>query len=673
MNAVGIYVDEVNLTPLNVAFAYDSNLVDLERIEILRGPQGTLFGRNVLGGAVNITTVKPSDTFGGRIEGAYGSFDRRRLRGSLNVPLTDGVYVRGTAYYDARDGWINNPTNPGTTNDRESYGFRGALRLEPSVDTVIDLTASYSEFRGGLNDVIPSGFTAEFFRFTVPIPADPRGAYDGIGFYPENDDTVLTTGDYRQGRDTFIGTVRAEHDFGGVVGILNVGYIDIDRFEDGEDVDLVPGEFFGEFQTEALQSTSVEARIQSDNASGINWLIGANYAFDENRFTGLQPGGRDIIIEAFGFDPLDVDPNFTVFNVGTDDFLDQIESFGVFANVTIPFGADDRWTLDLGARYSTDQVTGRLTRGPDGNTGCFIGDTPENNPNCTIDTIGPEEATFDAITGRASLLFEATPDINLYATIARGTKPGGFNLFAVGQQNVPDTFGSESMWNYEAGVKGTLFDRRVNFSLSAFYMDWTDIQFNTAFRPDDRIAPEIIVLNAGQATVKGVELDFAASVTDNFSIQGGIGYLDAQVGEGEEVAPAIDLNGNEFSIDGNRLPRAPRWTLNLAGEYTVPIGSDLDGFFRVEGSYRSSFFEQIDNGESSFTEAGAPLQLEEVDGYTLVNVRLGIRSDNFRISVYGENLLNETTPIGIRYQISLAGQVIALVRREFGIRAAYEF
>ncbi|MEM8985146.1 MAG: TonB-dependent receptor [Pseudomonadota bacterium] len=655
VNSIGIYVDEINTTPSLDVFAFDANLFDIERIEVLRGPQGTLFGRNVLGGVINVSTVKPGNEFGGRIDGRYGSFDTRRVKASLNVPITDRVFTRGTVYYEETDGWINNVGPSGETNDDMTWGARIALRAELTPNTLLDIAGSYSDLETGLPDAIPDGQTADFFRFIFNIPADPLGEYAGIGFYPENDDTVNTNGGFFRDRQTTVLNARLEHDFGSVVGIFNAGYIENERSED-IDADYSPSDFFQDIETGGVEALSFEGRLQSNNDSRLSWVAGAAYSNDERFFTNKEVVFPDLQLFTLGFV---VAPELVT---ADERFESEIESWGVFADLTYQLDQDGRWTVSVGGRYSDDTVTDTLIDGPSINNGFSV-----------VPPFGPNEESFKSFTARGSLVYAVTDDVNLYGAISRGTKPGGFNVRAVQDPDVPSTYDIETLLNYEIGAKGFLFDNRMSFSLSAFYMDWEDLQFETVFFAPGSISADFVTLNAGVASSYGVEADFSALVTDNLTINGGFGYLKAEIGEGDDVADSVDPAGNTFSIDGNSLPRSPEFSFNLAAEYSKPITNDFDSFFRVEGNYRTEQFESVSNGESSFSEAGGALQPDLLDGYGILNVRMGVRNDALSLTVFGENLLDETEVVGIRDQITIVGFNQSLVRRQFGIRATYDF
>ncbi|MEO1018140.1 MAG: TonB-dependent receptor, partial [Pseudomonadota bacterium] len=614
---ISIFVDEFNTTATNFGAAFDVNLLDIERIEVLRGPQGTLFGRNVSGGAVSITTVKPStEGFEGYVSGELGSFDHRLVRGAVNVPLGESVAVRVSAYGQERGEFIDNVGPSGRGNDLESYGVRGALRVRPGVDTIADLTVTYTDFEQGASDQVPTGQLSDFLRLNG-FPVDPFGSYDEIGFFPSNDDTITTDGVTQSARETLIVTGQLEHDFGQVTAVFTAGYMDLDVNEQ-LDADFTPSNFFV-FPGDTVSGStwSVEPRLLSNGDGPLQWQIGASYAEDESTFLSSNVLGEDLLVGLFGLPP------------GTTDVVVEDSITGAAVNTTSVFGdltysVNDRLDVSFGLRYANDEVTESFIENP-------VFDIFQGVP--TTGSSASGESSFETISGRLSATYDLNDSNNLFANIALGTRPGGFNTEAASNPDLPSTYGEEEVWNYEIGLKGRLFQDRLLYSVAAYYLDWSDLQNNTVFFVPGTVDGFNITTSAGGAESYGLEFEVSADLGAGFQLDAGFGLQDAEFGEFQTV----DGAGDPFDASGNDIPLVSDVTANAALGYERQLTSNIDGFARAEASYRSDYFESALN---------SPLFGDSVDGYETVNLRIGFETDILRVSLAGENLTNDRQNVG---------------------------
>lgn len=653
VNSVAVIVDDINVTPAQNSTTYDPNLFDVKRIEVLRGPQGTLFGRNVLGGGINIVTNKPGRDFSADIEAEYGRYNARKLRGVINIPLGDAIAVRALGFYNSDDGFIKDVGTGRNTNDVESYGGRIAVRLTPTENLTIDLAAGKSKYKQGMITAIPTGIPRPLFA-VFGFPLDPFGDYTtpgGLGFYPQNRTRVATDAPIGFHNDITLFNGSIDLDLGAASFILTGGYIDNEVLDSG-DKDYTTGRFFVDpADQSSLKSTSLEARVQSNGDSPLSWVLGAQYSKDkrsnlDNRFI------LEDFLTAFGLDPA-----FAPVPVVDELTRIEIESLGVFGELTYR-SLNGKLTLSAGIRFSGDRVSESIDVGPvlDFGTGGFT--TPRSVGGST---------NFENFTPKFSIVYALSDYTNIYARAARGTKPGGFNLQLFGNPNPQlaafQTYGTESLWNYEVGLKGSAFDNRLSYSLSAFYADWEDLQISSGFFQGSITNFTALTANAGKAKSYGVELDFTARLSDAFKLQGGLGYNNAKLGN--DIF-GVDDAGSLVDISKNRLPFASRLTANIAGQYTMALSDGLDAFLRAEFNYRSGFFEDVANtgGTGGFVKA-----------YETINLRAGVESDAWRISIFGENLFNDKRTIGVRdpADIGLSGYLATIEPTRFGIRASYSF
>ena len=297
VNTTGIYIDEFNVAPSDSSRTFDINLFDVERIEVLRGPQGTFFGRNTIGGALNITTKKPSTSeFSGSFTAEYGSFDHRLFRTSINMPVSEKVALRASAYYQADDGFIDNIGPAGRGNDREDIGARLALRILPTDAWTIDASASYVNYKQGLNNTILNGrflssqvegyadlINAAILTTPLPLPLLPLNE---AGFTPQNQHTVSTDFEPNSENESLVFTLRNIVEIGEHTLTSVTGYIDSDYLEefdsDQSSFSLVESSIANE-----LKSFSQELRVSGPVSRGL-YTLGFLYANDETNAASLQ-------------------------------------------------------------------------------------------------------------------------------------------------------------------------------------------------------------------------------------------------------------------------------------------------------------------------------------------------------------------------------------------------
>ncbi|MEM8986904.1 MAG: TonB-dependent receptor [Pseudomonadota bacterium] len=646
---VSIFVDDFNTTASGFTSALDANLFDVERIEVLRGPQGTLFGRNVSGGAVSIVTKKPSDEFEGTVFGEYGSFDHYLVRGAVNVPMSDAVAVRVSAFTEGNDGFLENIGPSGQSNDLESWGARAAMRFTPSDTLTIDLAGSFSDIEQGVSDRVPTGVLSPFLRANG-FPIDPLGSYSEIGFYPENEDTVVIDTPASREREITLITANAEKDFGGFSAIFTAGYMDVDSmFLD--DADFTGGSFnvFGP-DVNSGDTWSVEARLQSNESdSAFSWLVGVVYAEDSvegSRTNTLLDG---FTVGVFGF-PVGTGPLV----VEDIEFLTEVKSSAIFGDLT--WQATARLSASFGIRFARDEVFESFKENevvvP------FFGP-----PGIVIpaSALVSGETTSETITPRLSATYALTDEVNAYGTISRGARPGGSNLEAISDPDLPATYDEEIVMNYEAGLKGTLFDGSTTFSLAGFYLDWTDLQAESRVFSPGNIVGTNLTVSAGSVRTFGAELEFSSQLTDNFLIEGALGYQDAEF----EEFNTVDELGSPFDASGNEVPFSSKFSGSFAAQYSQPVSASAEAFVRTEVAYRSSFW------ESPLNEDGAQ---PEVDGYETVNIRAGVDFGDVRVTVFGENLTNDGVNLGNQGGVGGLAGLLATVRpTRYGVNASFDF
>ncbi|MEM6584053.1 MAG: TonB-dependent receptor [Pseudomonadota bacterium] len=657
VNAAGVYVDEFNIAPSASTRTFDVNLFDLESIEVLRGPQGTFFGRNTLAGAFNITTVKPStDGFEGQMTAEYGNMGYIMGRGSFNIPLTDQVAARITGYYEEDDGWIDNIGPSGDGNSRDNYGGRLALRWEPTDNWVADFAASAVRYDQGANNVIINGRFTELQAsgyvdginsaiasglFNVPILPLEEVAYS-----PENTDKIAT--DYNQGSDneTDIYTLRNEIELGDYTLISVTGYIDSSYSETFDGDQSTFGLIESTLETE-LDSFSQEFRLNGE-VNDWPYTLGLLYAYDKRKAFSLQEiyddGAYFILFASAGIE----EGPFTIINTEN-----STTSYAGFGQLEIPL--TDKLNFSLGGRYSYDEI-----------------DNQEDNVGQSFeDTFLPKvKQDFDDTSYSFVLTYFPTDDVTLYASIKKAYKPGGTRSTSEG----PEPFAEENAWYYETGIKSTTFDQRLRVNAAAFYVDWTDLQVSAR----DPLTLSSRILNAADAENYGGELEILALPTENLTLEAALGFLKTKFGSFDN---AVNASGQVFDATGNEVPFSPEWSVNLSAQYDFTLGDASSAYGRVEYVYKDDQFGDVENtkpGENFFVGNSGVYELSNrfVPSIKIWNVRAGLNlGDQLELSLSVENATDEEYVTGARAtSITLSGNLDAIARpRSIIGRVSYAF
>ncbi len=629
-SSVGMYVDEVSVVPnvitTGASRTADTSLLDIERIEVLRGPQGTFFGRNTMGGAINITTQKPDlvDSFG-KLTLEAGEDGYYKVRATGNTPVGETTAIRGAVYYDEYDGFIDNKGPSNASNAEENKGARVALRWEPNSDLTADFAVSYFQQEQDYPALVPTGILSETLTLAVeeggflfPTFDLPIWPLEEVDFFPDNYTDASTDMPRESDNETAMFSANITYDFGDMTLTSVTGYIDNDYVQDGEG-DASPIRAFYVSRESELEAFSQEFRLASSGSETLAWMVGFIYSDDETSETDVTTHLAtddylalwDILgIFAFGLpgDIGDIIANgpsgVSLGNFEDVDRGSKTTSYAVFGDMT--WYISDEWNLGLGLRYTYDDVDYfELTR-----------------PAVTIPEADIKDGeTFDDISPRVNLNWLPSDDITVYGTVSKGYKVGGFNP---NQDLVDLTFDEETGWNYELGFKSTLWDSRMQFNAAVFYFDWEDLQV----RGQDVFSQRQVVVNAEKAHTQGIEIEIKALLTEHLTLDVGYGYLEAEFDDFEN---AIDTNGKLFDASGNTIPLAPENTVNVALEYNADLWSG-DGYARVDYSY-------IDDQYSTSGVENTERHL--IDSYELWNVRIGWENESWGVQAFVENLADE--------------------------------
>lgn len=633
----GFYVDEFNVVQATV----NPPILDMERIEVLRGPQGTGFGRNAVGGAINLVTRKPDNELFMENSVGYARFNSIDVESVLNVPIIeDTLAVRFAGKFAQTDGHIRNINPIGGGNDSKYQYLRGTVRWTPTERFTLDVTGTYVDEEVGMREGVPSGVMSSFGGFLFGPEANP----DGVGFFPENRNRVNFNRGQSVGNKFYYLMARAQYDWDNLSLISITGYIDKDEFLRG---DIDGGSVDAFFETKPLfrDSFTQEFRLVSALEGPLNWSAGVIYARDRgsqdqftfagNAFDPNDPGNQ--FVSGLPFQPGQ--------QVTSSGSTGEFESYAVYGELF--YDLSDRLSLKLGARVTRDEIDSLTFR--------TSGDPP------VITAFAEGSTRYTDFSPSAALTWALTDEVNLYGSVARGYKSGGIQTnIALAGEGEREDFDEETVWSYEVGVKSELFDRRLRLNASAFYMDWKDMQVNTAVgvqRPDGNIAFIAAILNAAEAENYGVELDALALVTDNLVVGLGFGYLNAKF----DSFDGAFIDGRFVDLTGRRIPNAPRLTANADAQYNFELGNGNEAFVRGEWFARSRNVANI----NSLVQEGFPW---EVPGFNQVNLRAGIRTERWDMTAYVENVFDNNFFTNSYQKAFFGGLHVVPSFRNYGVR-----
>ena len=723
-SAVGIFIDGAYQSRPGVAL---SEFVDIERIEVLRGPQGTLFGRNTSAGALNIVTNRPDlNEFEGFANATYGNFDLVSVQGAINVPIVeDGLALRLTGAYRDRDGFITLVDENGTpfddSNTVDQYLVRAQLGFENDAGLRGRLIADFSHSE--------SVCCSPIELFETPLVG--AGAFAAVGLGArggQGQPNVATSGFDSETIENALEDRIATANFAPMSDIDNYGVTGEIEFPISDNADLIfigsyrKFESFESYDTDftaleifnvdgidlELETYTAELRLQGEAIDGrFNYLIGGYFSDEQiDQFVSFSLGedfGENVgalFGGAVGPNPLTlftgVDPAGTN---NTNRFQQDAQSYSIFTHNS--FGLTDGLEVTLGARYSFEDKVGSFTQpqvdnqicpatlgaiqagivpgsliGPFIGLGCFGFTAPADLPQATV---FPLVRTFDAefddeeLIYTAKVGYEFAAPINVYASFTHGYKAGGINLDTTAAVAGADpTFRSEEVDAYELGFKSRLLDNAVTLNIAAFHQEFKDFQVleftGTAFQ----------TFNVPEALSTGVEVESLIRASDKLTATLGMTYVDARY---PDDCAGDDLSITVNSLCGNKLTNAPSLVGIFGATYERDLSDTLDFFFtgqlRIEDDQRTSTQAIVPPSQAAVDALGlqaaidaSPLIIGDVqDGSVFVNLRAGVGTidDGFQIEAFVNNLTDRVVR-GVTFNTTLRGSGAANSRSAFALQ-----
>ena len=701
----------------------------LRQIEILKGPQGAIYGRNAAAGAIVIQTLKPSDTFEGGIKASYANENTAEATGFISVPVgADAGFVLSGNYRQTDGFYRNRFLDRKVVDDQQVWSVDGRFLAQLGDATEVDIKARYADLSGA-----SINFNAAFHlpnfggAFNEDVDDHPFGYYSNIR--PTND------------QQSFDVSAKVEHDFGSATLTAWALYSDIkqDLVADGTSADFarfigaalpsgaatvnacfastaantgfpvnppgfigaipVPfifapanGSTFGpyspttcdgtQYQKRTQKDISAEIRLASNNDGAFNWQVGAYY-LNIDRLTGVSIGGdtgQGVIRNLFN-DATSANPTSVLL---ADSFkTDVYAAFG-----SLEFEPSDSFKAGVALRYDIEDrsTASRVPTAVDPFSGGPI------NPGQAFGVLAPKSQSYKQLQPKISISWKpGGGDTNIYANWGIGFKSGGFNnqgsaaivdanfnAFIGADVTITDDYDKERSSAFEAGVKGSLLDGRVTYDLAGYYTRITDMQFFEFFVGTFGLLR--VVSNIDRVDVKGAELNLNARVVDGWQIFGSFNVTDSE----------IKRNSSRTYTVGNKSPYTADFTINLGTQIDVPVNNDLDMILRAD--YRitgDTWFHTVQDQERPTLFSGllpisalalpafvgnAQYSAAKRDAFGVLNMRFGFETDRWNIAVFADNMLDRKYIAEAIPAIEFGGSFISPgARRLVGVEAGLKF
>lgn len=634
---VGVYLDGVYMGQSPAA---NQGLVDLEQVEVLRGPQGTLFGKNTVAGAISLISKKPGDEFEGSLGVNIGNYNNREIQGSVNLPLTDDTSMKVSANKTTRDGYIKNLFNGDKVNERDVVSGRVHLRSQLTPALEMNVSADYlTQDRLGFNG---EPLTDTFGLFKPVEGNDKHEIYQNKSL---NEDKTLKGG-----------AVTFDYELDNGYSLKSItAYRSTEIIYDAEP-DYSAADFLNMFYEDSYKQTTQEFQLISPNESNFKYVLGVYYFRQDSQTDRVANGGFDAV-PYLGLTMADFGIDASQAVVDIDGAVDT-ESYAVFANGT--YDLTERLTLGLGFRYSEE--TKEVDWSIDGsNSGAFDIATTRVDDSRTDKSFSPS----------LSLNYALLEDSYIYARASTGFKSGGYNLDFINSSQVEAgiEFDEETVMSYEIGYKAEFPEQNVRLNMALFYSEFDDYQVNQYIDlGGGRTA--LSITNAATVITQGFEMDLTYQPTANLQLTVALGLLDATF----DSFPGGGAEGSDAS--GNELPYAPKLTASLSGQYYYPLpslGASL--LLRADYSYTDEYYITVNNDEGYDLVDGSTVDFGQLDSYGTVSARIGLEDDggSWSVSLWGRNLTNSQHLDFSRrdfFGTILAGYAMP---RTYGVEMKYNF
>lgn len=606
-SGIGVYIDQVYV---GRPAAFNQNLDDIQQVEVLRGPQGTLFGRNTIGGAVNITTKTPGDELNGKIKLSAGNFSRFNASGYLSGPIIkDSFYAKASLYSIQRDGFVVNAFDNSKLSDEDRAGYRISLRFMPG--DYFDITLSVDDMKERTDRMFTQWTQTDtsspvFGLYNFALAGNPA-----VARIPN-----LTSQDFRplENRDLSGQSLKVVWNPSSGARLVSITSSRDTDFLLIADDDTSPAFLSHTTFNDTSQLFTQELRWESAASDTYDYLLGFYYqnsdaAARRSTRVGTPP-------------PLLGITNGAGFVVGTEGCVCsrssvESESYAVFASGNYRFSGN--WSLALGLRYTSEEKSLSFRQ-----TNTSFTRHPNIDTHPGIDDSG--------LSGNLSATY-ATDSVTYFLSVARGFKSGGFNPDIVPNDQI--SFDEERVWSYEAGLKSILADGRARLNASIFFTDYQDQQVQRL--GSSPIGGTGFQISNADSEIQGAEFEVTALPSDHLELGLSLGLISTEYTAFSECSTtpdnARDADGRLIQLDcaGNELSYVPKLTYSFSAKYTLPMGF-ANLIARAEYNYKDDVYSEPGNFQRTF-----------VDDYDNLNMRLSLlaKNDSWEVSAWGKNIDND--------------------------------
>ena len=636
--SIGFYVDNIyqsRAAQANVPF------VDVERVEVQRGPQGTLYGRNTFGGNITLSAAAPIDRFAAGGSLTSGSYNRIAAEGFVNVPLADGIAVRVAGLREKMNGYVKGIDSDHDIYDRNTSYFRAALKVAPrgsGFNAILRYSHWLETGTGGgafgyrVGGIYVNPTTGANDINGVPLLINPK-AKDGIpdvagidkGF-PIIGGPLFYPGDVklqqRIKQDQF--SANLSYDLGRVIVRSITGYTAFKAFRNADN-DFSPRRLNFDAQDDALHTFSQELQLASSGNQRFSWILGGYYL-------------RDNIYLADFYSLPETNPNGTTTNARP--LIKSYAAFGQASYWVLP----DVLRFTGGIRYTRDKkhITRAVATIVDGR---IVSSAASINPATSL-PYAPLDFTFKKATWRANVEYHPAERTMLYATVSTGFRSGGFNSGNFTKPNIPGSFGPETVMAYEIGAKNRFLDNKVQVNVSAYLNEFKNLQVQNQFlipAAGGGFTTSSAILNAATARAKGIELEVIAKPVHNFELSGSATLMDAKYRNytgapapalytTPPVSPTNPTGG--YDLSGNRVPYQPKIKLTASARYDIGLGTSGKITPQVTVLHSGDYY------LTDFNKA-----LDHQRAFTKLDLRLGWASadERFSFEAFVNNVTNKVT------------------------------
>ncbi|VAV98095.1 TonB-dependent receptor [hydrothermal vent metagenome] len=708
---VGVYVDGVYM---GQSPALNQELLDLERVEILRGPQGTLFGKNTVAGAINLVTKKPADELSGQVSADVGNLGYTEFKGMINLPLSDKVFTKFTISKVNRDGYVLNTVTNNKLMQVDSLAYRAQIRIQASEK--LEINASFDGLNSDALILVAEPLTDTFAFAPIQIapeervvafskdPTDKRDVYGGhldLNYEMDSGFTLKSITGYRKTDAVYTN----ETDYS-TLDIVKIRFADkYKQFTeelqfispDDENLTYMVGLYYYDQNAE----TQRDATIGSDFFAGYFDVFGVPGPFQEIVRQTLN----------FGVPGASATSNFGL--VGTNSYAAYINgTYKVTDKFKIGFGMrysienkNVSWTLDgrasgrplaipapfvnlpgtdgnpIGSTLNLDSVTdvGLYSPAAAGQLAPFI---QLNGLAFNIGSTGPDPLNPSPLINKRqdkffapsiNFMYAVTEDINIYAKYSSGYKSGGFNLDFINADELASNsgleFGKETVDSYEIGFKGSFLDNRIKLNMAGFISNYDNYQVNQ-FVDLGGGRTSIRITNAAKVATKGIEVEATWHATQDLTFTGSFGILDAIFDE------FLEGGAGGTDVSGNRLPNATTFNAAFSAQYYHELeGLNSTLLMRVDLTHRSGYFTTENNNKVANLRLGGTVPFDYIQSLTMVNARIGLISDeeSWEIYLWGKNLTDQRKYVDDLRDFFGTISRFPNLPRTYGIEAVFNF